>query len=87
MKKRFRTTLRVTGLFSSDTFFHECLLSFIREWFDKTNGRTAFSPSVFVKTLTKSGQERYCIYYSDTYDNSSPRFCIKDAIRFYEEKV
>ena len=79
--------MRVTHLFRGDTFFHERLLSFIEEWFGKTGGRTAFSPLVFVKTLTKYGQERYCIYYSDTYENSCPHFCIKDAIRYYEEKV
>lgn len=87
MKKRFKITMRVTGLFRGDTFFHERLLGFFKEWFDETEGRTALSPLEFVRTLTKSGQERYLIYYSDTYEDPSPRFCIKDAIRYYEEKV
>lgn len=87
MKKRFKITIRVTGLFRGDTFFHERLLGFFKEWFGETNGRTALSPSVLVKTPTKYWQERYYLYYSDTYENPSPRFCIKDAIRYYEEKV
>jgi hypothetical protein len=87
MKKKFKITMRVTGLFRGDTFFHERLLSFFKEWFGETEGRTALSPLVFVKTPTRSRQERYCIYYSDTYENSSQRFCIKDAIRYYEEEV
>lgn len=93
MKKKFKTTMRVTGTTND---FSKWLLSFIRGWLKskydygprfRASGNTYFVPPMLVKSLTKAGEECHELSYMAITKCTGPHFFIKNCIRYYEEKV
>ena len=92
MKKKFKTTLEVTGTYD----FSKWLLFFIKGWLKseydfgprfREPGNTYFVPPMLVKSLTKAEEECYELSYMAISKCISPHFFIKSCMRYYEEEV